>query len=82
MLDYLFGESLPEHESNISDLADGVLTGVKIVFRISYMLLRGNLNLAPAFNLVVGAITIVMALRLVAFLFIVWRALMNLIPFV
>lgn len=80
-VDYLFDASLPEHNSNISDLADGVLSGVKIVFRISYMLLRGNLNLAPAFTLIVGAITIVMALRLIAFVFIVWRALLQLVPF-
>lgn len=81
LVDTLFGESLPEHDSNISDLADGILSGVKIVFRISYMLLRGNLNLAPAFGLIVGAITIVMALRLIAFIFIVWRALLQLVPF-
>jgi hypothetical protein len=43
----LFIKSLPEHNTNLNSLFNGVLTSVKVVMRVAYMLIRGNLNLLP-----------------------------------
>jgi hypothetical protein len=52
IFDALIGNTLPEHNSEVGFIAP-LLNGVKIVFRIVNILIRGNFNLAPAATMVV-----------------------------
>lgn len=76
----LFLNSLPEHSSNINQLFDVILTGVKIVIRVAYVLLKGNLNLFPAAKVILLTIGIVLALRVVAVVVYIYR-MIKALPF-
>jgi hypothetical protein len=67
IFDTLFTNNLPEHQS-VAAFIQPILSGVKIVFRIASVLLKGNFNLAPAAVMIVLTITFKTA---VAFLFMV-----------
>lgn len=77
----LFLDSLPEHDVQLAQMFTGILTSIKVVFRISYMLLRGNLNLMPTVTFLVLGITTVIILRGVAVIVYIMRVIKS-IPFV
>lgn len=80
IFDALLLNNLPEHSSATSQLITPIMNGVKIVFRIAGVLLRGNLNLAPALGVVVLAISIKLTLTLITFAGYIWRIIKS-IPF-
>jgi len=49
LFDLLIGNTLPDHNSAISFITP-ILNGVKIVARITWVLMRGNFNFVPAFT--------------------------------
>lgn len=81
LFDELFLSKLPEHESANSIFINSILNGVKIVFRIVNVLIRGNLNLVPAATVVVIAITINLGLGVVTLAGYVIRIIKS-IPFI
>lgn len=76
----LFLDSLPENNVQLDQLFSGIFTSIKIVFRISYMLMRGNLNLAPTMNFLFVGIAIVLVIRGIAVVFYIVRVI-KAIPF-
>jgi hypothetical protein len=57
VFDAMIGNTLPEHNSAWSAVTP-VLNGVKIIFRIVNVLLRGNFNLIPAMTAIAALITL------------------------
>jgi hypothetical protein len=55
IFDAMIGNTLPEHNSEVQFIAP-ILNGVKIVFRIVNILIRGNFNLAPAATMIIATI--------------------------
>lgn len=80
IFDALFMNNLPEHSSVTTQLITPIMNGVKIVFRIAQVLLRGNLNLAPAAVIVVLAITIKLSLTAITFAGYIYRIIKS-VPF-
>jgi len=77
----LVGDALPDHNGNMGTFVNAVMNGVKIVFRIANVLIRGNLNLAPAMFVVGIAISINLGLSAVTLAGYIIRILKS-IPFV
>lgn len=77
----LFIGKLPGKDTQISQLINPILNGVKIIFRLTYVLIRGNLNLAPAVSVIGIAIAINLSLSVVMAVAYVVRILKS-IPFV
>jgi len=62
ILNILILDKLPAHDSSMNTFINAIMNGVKIVFRIVNVLIRGNLNLAPAATVILIAIGVKMAL--------------------
>jgi hypothetical protein len=56
IFDALIGNTLPEHNSEAFFIMP-ILNGIKIVFRIVNILIRGNFNLVPASAMIIATIT-------------------------
>jgi hypothetical protein len=65
IFDALILKRMPNHNSKMTPFVNAIMNGVKIVFRIVGVLIRGNLNLVPAATVIVLAITIKLALWIV-----------------
>jgi hypothetical protein len=78
LFDALFLSALPEHDTQLNQMFNGVFTSVKVVFRIAYMMMRGNLNVLPAIGFIFIGIAFAFAMRAIWVVIFILRFIKNL----